>query len=74
MANDRSTHVGCCSSQYYDGEWYWFMLVCNYAQNNIQHYATYKFGPPCSQCKNGCDSKYKALCTLKEPIDPKKVF
>lgn len=46
-------------------------MACNYAVGNVGGCPVYLTSNTSgSSCKTGTDSKYKALCTDKENIDP----
>lgn len=72
IVRDISPQFGCGAAKYNQKGLYYWYLVCNYGTTNILGHTIYKSGKPCSECKRGCDKKYTALCTTREPVDPNK--
>lgn len=71
LVRGNSTAVGCGATCYQKDGFNYFLMACNYAVGNVGGCPVYLTSNTSgSSCKTGTDSKYKALCTDKENIDP----
>lgn len=69
MAQQQNIALGCAASRFFKNGLNQFLLVCNYAVENVAGQRVYVSGPVGEGCQTGMNVNYPGLCKFAEDFN-----